>query len=123
MEEMASMPMGVGIELIGTPNESNDPYCGHLKMIWTRRVHGKESLDDMVTNGKASITHKALVKHRKSKQALDGSLRMKDTAGSPKPQLQAHHWSSKNDIFWKFVSHLYNHQRSRMPKVNMNKCF
>ena len=26
----------------GTPNESNDPYYGHLKMTWT-----KENKDDM----------------------------------------------------------------------------
>ena len=29
------MTLDVGIGAIGTPNEPNDPYCGHfLKIIW-----------------------------------------------------------------------------------------
>ena len=28
----------MGIEAIETPNESNDPYCGHLKMTWKRQT-------------------------------------------------------------------------------------
>ena len=30
--------LDVGIEAIETPNESNDPYCGHLKMTWKRKT-------------------------------------------------------------------------------------
>ena len=26
------------VEAIETPNESNDPYCGHLKMTWKRQT-------------------------------------------------------------------------------------
>ena len=28
----------MGIEAIETHNESNDPYCGHLKMTWKRKT-------------------------------------------------------------------------------------
>ena len=30
--------LDVGFEAIETPNESNDPYCGHLKMTWKRQT-------------------------------------------------------------------------------------
>ena len=44
--------LDMGFEAIETPNESNDPYCGHLKMTWKRQTR-RESNNDKWTSKQA----------------------------------------------------------------------